>query len=142
MAVSSRAGLINSLNNLLGGRSDFRGAFRADSKPLLKKIQLGNCAGETSSSLLEGLVKRKIVRVQNNTGFSRENSEFLKVTPKREKSVYKSAVSNFKSALDRVVTDRDDFLINGSNSQTRVKSLVCPAVGDGEYLRVAFCCSW
>ena len=130
------------MHNLLGGRSDFREAFRADSKPLLKKIQSGNCAGETSSSLLEGLVKRKKVRVKNNTGFSRENSEFLKVTPKREKSVYKSAVSNFKSALDRVVTDRDDFLINGSNSQTRVKSLVGPAVGDGEYLRAAFCCSW
>ena len=81
--------------------------------------------------MLEGSVKRNIVRVKNNAGFSRENSEF----PKREKTVYKSAVPNFQSALDRVVTDRNDFPINGSNSQTRVKSLVGPAVGDGESLR-------
>ena len=131
MAVLSRAGPNNSLNNLFGGRSNFREAFRADLKPLLKKTQLANCAGETSSSLLEGSVKRNIVRVKNNTGFSRENSEF----PKREKTVYKSAVPNFQSALDRVVTDRKDFPINGSNSQTLVKSLVGPAVGDGESLR-------
>ena len=130
VAVLSRAGPNNSLNNLFGGRSNFREAFRADLKPLLKKTQLANCAGETSSSLLEGSVKRNIVRVKNNTGFSRENSEF----PKREKTVYKSAVSNFQSALDRVVTDRHDFPMNGSNSQTRVKSLVGPAVGDGESL--------
>ena len=131
MAVLSRAGPNNSLNNLFGGRSDFREAFRADLKPLLKKTQLANCVGETSSSLLEGSVKRNIVRVKSNTGFSRENSEF----PKREKTVYKSAVPNFQSALDRVVTDRNDFPINGSNSQTLVKSLVGPAVGDGESLR-------
>ena len=131
VAVLSRAGPNNSLNNLLGGRSNCREAFRADLKPLLKKTQLANCAGETSSSLLEGSVKRNIVRVKNNTGFSRENSEF----PKREKTVYKSAAPNFQSALDRVVTDRNDFPINGSNSQTRVKSLVGPAVGDGESLR-------
>ena len=131
VAVLSRAGPNNSLNNLFGGRSDFREAFRADLKPLLKKTQLANCAGETSSSLLEGSVKRNIDRVKNNTGFSRENSEF----PKREKTVYKSAVPNFQSALDRVVTDRNDFPINGSNSQTLVKSLVGPAVGDGESLR-------
>ena len=131
VAVISRAGPNNSLNNLFGGRSNFREAFRADLKPLLKKTQLANCAGETSSSLLEGSVKRNIVRVKNNTGFSRENSEF----PKREKTVYKSAVPNFQSALDRVVTDRNDLPINGSNSQTLVKSLVGPAVGDGESLR-------
>ena len=132
VAVLSRAGPNNSLNNLFGGRSNFREAFRADLKPLLKKTQLANCAGETSSSLLEGSVKRNIVRVKNNTGFSRENSEF----PKREKTVYKSAVPNFQSALDRVVTDRNDFPLNGSNSQTLVKSLVGPAVGDGESLRL------
>ena len=33
------------------------------------------------------------------------------------------------------MTDRNDFPINGSNSQTQVKSLVGPAVGDGEFLR-------
>ena len=33
------------------------------------------------------------------------------------------------------MTDRNDFPINGSNSQTPVKSLVDPAVGDGESLR-------
>ena len=33
------------------------------------------------------------------------------------------------------MTDQNGFLINGSNSQTRVKSLVGLAVGDGEYLR-------
>ena len=32
------------------------------------------------------------------------------------------------------MTDQNDFLINGSNSQTLVKSLVGHAVGDGEYL--------
>ena len=82
--------------------------------------------------MLEGsVIKRNIVRVKNNTGFSRENFKF----PKREKTVYKSAVPNFQSALDRVVTDRNDFPINGSNSQTLVKSLVGLAVGDGESLR-------
>ena len=101
MAVLSRAGPNNSLNNLFGGRSNFCEAFRADLKPLLKKTQLASCAGETSSSLSEGSVKRNIVRVKNNTGFSRENSEF----PKQEKTVCKSAVPNFQSALDRVVTD-------------------------------------
>ena len=33
------------------------------------------------------------------------------------------------------MTDRNDFPMNGSNSQTLVKSLVGPAVGDGESLR-------
>ena len=33
------------------------------------------------------------------------------------------------------MTDRNDFLINGRNLQTRVKSPVDPAVGDGKYLR-------
>ena len=33
------------------------------------------------------------------------------------------------------MTDQNDFLVNGSNSQTRLKSLVSPVVGDGEYLR-------
>ena len=131
VAVLSRAGPNNSLNNLFGGRSNFREAFRADLKPLLKKTQLANCAGETSSSLLEGSVKKNIVRVKNNTGFSQENSEF----PKREKTVYKSVVPNFQSVLDRSLTNRNNFPINGSNSQTRVKSLVGPAVGDGESLR-------
>ena len=36
------------------------------------------------------------------------------------------------------MTDQNDFSINCSNSQTRVKSLVGPAVGDGEYLRRPF----
>ena len=70
VAVLSRAGPNNSLNNLFGGRSNFCEAFRADLKPFLKKTQLANCAGETSSSLLEGSVKRNIVRVKNNAGFS------------------------------------------------------------------------
>ena len=135
VAVSSKVGPTSSSINLLGKRSDFLEAFCADSKPTSKKMQLGNCAGETSSSLFEGSVKRNIVRVKNNTGFSRENSGFPQVIPNREKSVYKSAVPNFDSALDRVVTDRNKFLVNGSSSQTRVKSFVGPAVGDGESLR-------
>ena len=135
VAVSSRTGPIYSSNNLLGGRSDFREAFRADTKPQLKKMQLGNCAGEKISSLLEKSVKGSIDRVKNNAGFSRENSEFPNAIPKREKSVYKSVISNSESALDRVVTDQNDFPINGSNSQTRVKWLVGPAVGDGKSFR-------
>ena len=138
VAVLSRTGLNNSLNNLFGGRSNFREAFCADLKPLLKKTQLANCAGETSSSLLEGSVKRNIVRVKNNTGFSRENSEF----PKREKTVYKSAVPNFQSELDRVVTDRNDFSINDSNSQTLVKIACGPCCWRWRVLEAAFCCSW
>ena len=135
MAVSSKAGPISSSINLLERRSDFREAFCTNSKPHLKKMQLGNCAGEKSSSLLEGSVKGNIVGVKNNAGFSRKNSEFPQFIAKREKNVYKSVVTNFETALDRVMTDRNDFLVNGSNSQTRVRSLVGPAVGDGEYLR-------
>ena len=65
----------------------------------------------------------------------RENSEFFQVISKLEKRAYKSAVPNFESALDRVVTDRNDFPVSGSSFRTRVKSLVGPAVGNGEYLR-------
>ena len=85
--------------------------------------------------MLEGSVNGNIVRVKNDTSFSRKNSEFLQVIPKLEKSVYKSAVPNYESGLDRVATDGNDFSVNGSNSQTRVRSLLGPAVGDGEYLR-------
>ena len=98
-------------------------------------MQLENCVGEKNFSLLERSVNGNVVRFENDKAFSRKNSEFPQAIPKREKSVYKSAVPNFESALDRVVTDRNDFPINGSNLQTRVKSLMGPAVGDGESLR-------
>ena len=135
MAVPSRAGPIYSSNNLLGGRSDFREAFRADSKLHLKKMQLGNCVGEKSSPLVERSVNGNVVRFKNNKAFLRENSKFPHAIPNREKTVYKSAVPNFELPLNRVVTDGNDFRINGSNSQTLVKSLVGRAVGDGESLK-------
>ena len=57
--VSSKVGPISSSITLSGKHSNFREAFRADSKPHLRKMQLSNCAGEKSSSLLEGSVKKK-----------------------------------------------------------------------------------
>ena len=57
VAVSSKVGPIGTSINLMGRSSDFRAAFCTDSKPHLKKMHLGNCAGENSSSLLEGSEK-------------------------------------------------------------------------------------
>ena len=48
-------------------------------------MQLRNCAGEKSSSLLERSLDGNVVRFNVNTAFSRENSEFLKAISKREK---------------------------------------------------------
>ena len=81
VAISNKAGPIGSSIDLLGWRSDFREAFCAD----LKKMQLGNCANEKSSSFLERLLDGNIVRFKNNTAFSRENSEFPEEIIKREK---------------------------------------------------------
>ena len=83
-----------------------------------------------SSSFLKGSLNRNVVKFKYNTAFSGENSEF----PKREISVYKLTVRNFESAFDQVMTDQNDFLSNGSNSQTRRKSVVRSDVGNGEYL--------
>ena len=85
MAVSSKAGPINSSINLMGMSSDFREAFLTDSKPYLKKRKLGNCAEEKSSSLLERSVNGNVVSFKKYKAFSRENSEFLQAIPKREK---------------------------------------------------------
>ena len=110
VAVSSKAGPINSSIKLMGRRSDFPEAFLVNSKYHLKKMQLGNCAGEKSSSLLKGSVNGNVVRFRNNKAFSQENFEFPQAIPNRGKSVCKSIVQNFDSALGRVVTDRNDFL--------------------------------
>ena len=73
VAVSSKVGPIDSLITLMGRRLNFCEVFRADSKLHLKKMQLGNCAGEKSSSLLEGSVNENGIRFKNDKSFSREN---------------------------------------------------------------------